>query len=64
MRFKTYTLDEAIAKNRAMMNNIGELSWNQREYRTLLMIKSRSKRSPNRQRRKPGFEVKTGRCER
>ena len=40
MRFKTYTLDEAIAKKCAMMNNIGELSWNQREYRTLLMIKA------------------------
>jgi hypothetical protein len=34
-----YTLDEAIAKNRAMLDNVGELAWNQREYRTLLLIK-------------------------
>ncbi len=39
MRLRMYTIDEAIAKNRAMLNNIGELAWNQREYRTLLLIK-------------------------
>lgn len=39
MRFGIYTIDEAIAKNRAMLNNIGKLAWNQREYRTLLLIK-------------------------
>lgn len=40
MRLRTYTVDEAIAKNRAMLNAIGELAWNQREYRTLLLIKA------------------------
>lgn len=40
MRFSMYTIDEAIAKNRAMLNNIGRLAWNQREYRTLLLIKA------------------------
>ena len=40
MRFKMYTIDEAIAKNHAMLNNIGKLAWNQREYRTLLLIKA------------------------
>ena len=35
-----HTIDEAIAKNRAMLNNIGRLAWNQREYRTLLLIKA------------------------
>jgi len=39
MRTVLYTLDEAIAKNRAMLDNVGELAWNQREYRTLLLIK-------------------------
>lgn len=39
MRLRMYTIDEAIAKNRAMLNNVGELAWNQREYRTLLLIK-------------------------
>jgi len=39
MQFRMYTIDEAIARNRAMLNNIGELIWNQREYRTLLLIK-------------------------
>ena len=39
MRTALYTLDEAIAKNRAMLDNVGELAWNQREYRTLLLIK-------------------------
>ena len=40
MRFRMYTIDEAIAKNSAMLNNIGKLAWNQREYRTLLLIKA------------------------
>ena len=40
MRFKAYTLDEAIAKNRAMLDQVGELAWNQREYKTLLLIKA------------------------
>ena len=40
MRFMAYTLDEAIAKNRAMLDHIGELAWNQREYETLLLIKA------------------------
>lgn len=39
MQFKTFTLDEAIAKNQAMLDSLGELAWNQREYRTLLLIK-------------------------
>lgn len=39
MQFKTYTLDEAIDKNRTMLDKIGELAWNQREYKTLLLIK-------------------------
>ena len=40
MRFRMYTIDEAIAKNRAMLDRIGALAWNQREYRTLLLIKA------------------------
>lgn len=39
MQFGIYTLDEAIAKNRYMLDNVGELAWNQREYKTLLLIK-------------------------
>ena len=39
MQLKMYTLDEAIAKNKAMLDSLGELSWNQREYKTLLLIK-------------------------
>ncbi len=39
MRLRMYTIDEAIAKNYAMLNNIGKLAWNQREYRTLQLIK-------------------------
>ena len=42
MRFKAYTLDEAIAKNRAMLDQVGELAWNQREYKTLLLIKQKN----------------------
>ncbi len=40
MRFGTYTIEEAIAKNHAMLNRIGALAWNQREYRTLLLLKA------------------------
>ena len=40
MGWGTYTIDEAIAKNRAMLDKPGELAWNQREYRTLLLIKA------------------------
>ena len=39
MQFKTYSLDEAIAKNRSMLDHIGELAWNQREYETLKLIR-------------------------
>lgn len=39
MRFGLYTIDEAITKNRTMLDKVGELAWNQREYRTLLLIK-------------------------
>ena len=39
IRLRMYTIDEAIAKNYAMLNNIGKLAWNQREYRTLQLIK-------------------------
>lgn len=34
-----YTLDEAIAINREMLDRDGEQAWNQREYRTLLAVK-------------------------
>ena len=40
MQFKAYTLDKAIAKNRAMLDQVGELAWNRREYKTLLLIKA------------------------
>ena len=39
MQTGLYTLDEAIEKNRAMLDRVGELAWNQREYKTLLLIK-------------------------
>ncbi len=39
MRFRTYTLDEAIEKNRKMLDIKGEQAWNRREYETLLLIK-------------------------
>ena len=35
-----YTLDEAIKKNRAMLQKKGKQAWNQREYRTLLLLKA------------------------
>ncbi|MBQ8798532.1 MAG: NUDIX domain-containing protein [Lachnospiraceae bacterium] len=34
-----YTLDEALEKNRKMFGGEEEKAWNQREYRTLLLIK-------------------------
>lgn len=34
-----YTLDEALEKNRKMLEGEGKQAWNQREYRTLLLIK-------------------------
>lgn len=34
-----YSLDEALEKNKAMFQKEGELAWNQREYKTLLLIK-------------------------
>lgn len=34
-----YTLEEALEKNRKMLNEEGAKAWNQREYRTLLLIK-------------------------
>lgn len=34
-----YTMDEALEKNRKMLNKEGAKAWNQREYKTLLLIK-------------------------
>ncbi len=34
-----YTLDEAIAKNEKMLEKEGRQAWNQREYKTLLLIR-------------------------
>ena len=34
-----YSLDEAIEKNRTMLEKEGKQAWNQREYKTLLLIK-------------------------
>ncbi len=45
MRAVTFTVDEAIAKNHAMLNDIGVQTWNQREYRTLLLIKEYTERT-------------------
>ena len=45
MQFRMYTLDEAIAKNRAMLDKVGELARNQREYRTLLLIKEQPEKN-------------------
>lgn len=44
MRVVTYTVDEAIAKNRAVLNDLGKPAWLQREYRTLLLIKKYSEK--------------------
>lgn len=38
-RMVLYTVDEALEKNRAMLAEEGERAWNQREYRTLLLLK-------------------------
>lgn len=35
-----YSVDEAIRINRAMLDREGESPWNQREYRTLLLLKA------------------------
>ena len=34
-----YTLEEALEKNRKMLSTEGKQAWNQREYKTLLLIK-------------------------
>mgnify|MGYP003305054725 FL=1 len=34
-----YTLEEALEKNRRMLNEEGQLAWNQREYKTLLLLR-------------------------
>ena len=34
-----YTLGEALEKNRIMLEKEGTQAWNQREYKTLLLIK-------------------------
>jgi len=34
-----YTVDEALDKNRIMLEKEGEQAWNRREYKTLLLIK-------------------------
>lgn len=34
-----YTLEEALEKNRVMLEKEGKQAWNQREYKTLLMIR-------------------------
>ena len=39
MQFKMFTLEEAIAKNRKMLDTVGELAWNRREYKSLLLIR-------------------------
>ena len=44
MRSGMYTIDEAIAKNRAILDTVGEYAWNQREYRTLLLIKAETEK--------------------
>ena len=35
-----YTIEEALEKNEKMLENEGRQAWNQREYRTLQLIKS------------------------
>ena len=34
-----YILDEALEKNKSMLEKEGKRAWNQREYKTLLLIK-------------------------
>ncbi len=41
-----YTLEQAIQKNRAMLDREGEHTYNQREYKTLLLIRERLGQSP------------------
>lgn len=36
-----YTIEEALEKNERMFKNEGRQAWNQREYKTLLLIKER-----------------------
>ena len=38
-----YTLDEAIEKNRILFEKEGKQPWNQREYKTLLLIREHTK---------------------
>ena len=42
-----YTLEEALEKNKKMLEKEGELAWNQREYKTLLLIKDYLANSQN-----------------
>jgi hypothetical protein len=39
-----YSLEEAISKNEKMLEKEGRQAWNQREYRTLLLIRDFEKR--------------------
>ena len=39
-----YSLEEAIYKNEKMLEKEGRQAWNQREYRTLLLIRDFEKR--------------------
>lgn len=39
-----YTIEEALEKNEKMLEKEGRNAWNQREYKTLLMIKERFRR--------------------
>lgn len=34
-----YTIEEALEKNKNMLENKGRQAWNQRQYKTLLLIK-------------------------
>ena len=45
MRFSPHTLEEALAANRKVLNTEGELAWNQREYRTLELIREHLKKA-------------------
>ena len=40
------TVDEAIEKNRRMMEHEGEKAWNQREYKTLMLLKAYLEQHP------------------
>ena len=39
-----YTIEEALEKNEKMLEKEGRHAWNQREYKTLLLIKERFRR--------------------